>query len=94
MGRPQVNRKTAHPNSKLTEAQAYAIKFIEPGTAPHVAEKYGVSIQTVYNIRWGATWGWLKPKQQQVSLDLGARQKSSTISSDYSMTLSRENAEY
>ena len=70
MGGPQ-NRSYPHPNARLTREQAYAIKFTEKGPATEVAEKYGINYQSVYSIRWGKTWGWLKQTEKNHALPVG-----------------------
>lgn len=51
-------RGEIHNCAKLTEEQAREIKF---GSLSHsdAAEKFGVSIKTVKNIRSGGSWRWL-----------------------------------
>ena len=49
--------------SKLTEEQAYAIKFGNiPGTLDEVGAMFGISTSNVCGIRTGERWHWLKKK--------------------------------
>lgn len=45
----------AHPNAKLTNAAALDI-LVSAASARAMAEKYGVSLRTVYSIRKGEAW--------------------------------------
>ena len=57
------NRGTRHSMVKLTEAQAYEIKFGEiPGTLAEGGALFGVSFSSVSNIRTGRKWAWLEKK--------------------------------
>lgn len=70
-------RTTAKPDSKLTEDQAYQIKFFETGSRVKIAKKYGVSHSTVSYIQWGKAWSWLqlKPEHQHLALPRGVNVK-------------------
>lgn len=71
MGVPQTNRTETHPNARLTREQAYEIKFKRGGqTRYDLATKFNVSYQTINNIIWGVTWSWLKPKPEDIQLEL------------------------
>tara|TARA_Y100000401_G_scaffold20555_1_gene13723 strand:- start:484 stop:975 length:492 start_codon:yes stop_codon:yes gene_type:complete len=55
------SRGERHGQAKLTEAQAYRIKFGNiPGTLTEVGAMFGVGSQTVSDIRAGKRWAWLK----------------------------------
>lgn len=63
----QPCRKGAkNSNAKLTEADAYDIKFKWRGTPrEEVAEMYGVSSVTVRSIQKGHTWAHLKREEDE-----------------------------
>lgn len=51
-----VRRGAAHANAKLTEAAVREILARPAEPARAVAARLGVSVQTVYMIRWGRRW--------------------------------------
>ena len=57
------NRGERSGQAKLTEAQAYEIKFGNiPGTLAEVGALFGVGIVQVHKIRAGKRWAWLEKK--------------------------------
>ena len=59
-----AQRGKKNGNVRLTEAQARVAKdrLLLGETAPKIARDYGVSRATIYNIKYGTTWGWLDDK--------------------------------
>ena len=57
--RPPTGMKgTSNPRNKLTEQQVIEI-FTATGTLQAIADRYGVKMQTVHDIKKGRNWGWL-----------------------------------
>lgn len=57
---PSRLRGTKHPRSKLTREKVLAILYRPDEEAGPLAEEYEVSISSIYAIRHGRLWGWLK----------------------------------
>lgn len=57
---PSRMRGAKHPRSKLTKEKVLAILYRPDEEAGPLAEEYGVSVSSIYAIRHGRLWGWLK----------------------------------
>lgn len=57
---PSRLRGTKHPRSKLTREKVLAILYRPNEEAGPLAEEYEVSVSSIYAIRHGRLWGWLK----------------------------------
>lgn len=57
---PSRLRGTKHPRSKLTREKVLAILYHPNEDAGTLAEEYEVSVSSIYAIRHGRLWGWLK----------------------------------
>jgi hypothetical protein len=52
-------REEVHGASKLTEKEVHGIRAAK-GTVSEIAEAFGYSRTTVWNVRNGKRWGWLR----------------------------------
>jgi hypothetical protein len=60
MSRPNFHlRGERHPRSKLTAAKVHAIRASRD-TQRRLADRYGVSVSTIFMIKTGRSWSWLR----------------------------------
>jgi len=57
---PSRMRGAKHPRAKLTREKVLAILYRPKEEASILAEEYEISVSSIYAIRHGRLWGWLK----------------------------------